>query len=289
MKILLIGKTGQLGWELHRAVAPLGEVVAVDYPEIDLANADSIANLVRQTAPNLILNPAAYTAVDRAESEPALAMAINGVAPGLLAELAREMNAGLVHYSTDYVFDGTKGTSYVETDLPNPLNVYGRTKLAGDLAVEQVAGAYWIFRTSWVYSLRRDSFLKKVWGWARQHPTLRIVTDQVGSPTWARMLAQVTALALAGKNPLGTIEQTKGVYHVAGAGAASRFEWAQAILARDPHPEEQILKELLPALSVDFPTPAQRPLYSALDCSRFEQVFGLRLPEWRETLEWVLE
>ena len=287
MRILLIGKTGQLGWELLRTMAPLGDVVVVDYPEIDLSDENSARDWVRRVQPQVIVNAAAYTAVDRAEDEPELAMAINGTAPGVLAEEARSLGAALVHYSTDYVFDGTKGEAYIESDTPNPLSVYGLSKSAGDQNVQQVGGANLIFRTAWVYSLRQGGFVQKVLGWARQNETLRIVSDQVGSPTWARMLAEVTAqvLAMGGANPADWVAERRGLYHLGGDGAVSRLDWAKAILKYDPKLEEQVVQEVLPALSSEFPTPARRPLHSPLKCDLFTDTFGLRLPGWERALK----
>lgn len=286
MKILLIGKNGQVGWELNRTLLPLGQVLPVDYPEIDLSQEQSTRDWVRQVNPQVIINAAAYTAVDRAESEPDLAMAINGTAPGILAEEALKIGAVLIHYSTDYVFDGTKGDAYIETDLPNPINTYGWSKLAGDQNIQQVGGVYLIFRTAWVYSLRQGGFVQKVLGWGRANETLRIVSDQVGSPTWARMLAEVTAqvLAMGIEDIFGWAAERKGLYHLGGKGETSRYEWAEAILKFDPNPEEQIVKEVLPALTSEFPTPAKRPLYSPVDCKLFEDTFRLCLPEWKEAL-----
>jgi len=281
-RILLLGKTGQVGWELERTLAPLGEVLALDLPEIDLADADGVRRLVRDTRPEIIVNAAAYTAVDRAETEPGLAMAVNGIAPGILAEEAKALRACLIHYSTDYVFDGEKGQPYIETDEPNPINVYGKTKLAGEQAIQAVGAPYLILRTSWVYSLRADSFVNKVLRWAREQETLRVVSDQVGSPTWARMLAEVTGLVLA--RGVEYVEERKGLYHLAGGGYASRFEWAKAILDLEPRRDEQIVKKILPASTSDFPTPARRPSFPALDCSSFERCFGLSLPGWQDSL-----
>ena len=291
MNILLIGKNGQLGWELNRTLALLGRVEAVDYPEIDLADEPAVRAWVRECKPEVIVNAAAYTAVDRAESEPDQAMAINGTAPGILAEEAQRSGAALVHYSSDYVYDGTKGEVYTEGDQPTPLSVYGWSKLAGDQNIQQVGGAYLILRTAWVYSLRVGGFVQKVLGWARQNETLRIVSDQVGSPTWARMLAEVTAqvLAKAGDDFVPWLGERRGMYHLGGEGAVSRLEWAKAILKYDPNPGEQIVKEVLPALTSEFPTPAQRPLYSPLKCDLFADTFGLRLPDWELALRLALE
>jgi len=293
MKILLLGKNGQLGWELQRCLAPLGEVRALDYPEIDLANRDSLRDSIRANKPEVIVNATAYTAVDRAESESELAYAINAAGPAAIAEEAKSLGAALIHFSTDYVFDGTKGEPYVETDTPNPLSVYGKSKLTGEQAVQSVAehGAYLILRTAWVYSTRRDSFISKVLQWARQNKTLKIVDDQVSNPTWARMLAQATALLLARSrnNFYPWLAGRKGLYHLAGDGVASRLEWSRKILELDPHRDEQVCKEILPALTSDFPTPAQRPLFSALDCDKFSATFGLRLPAWETALRMAME
>jgi dTDP-4-dehydrorhamnose reductase len=284
MKLLLLGNTGQLGWELQRTLQPLGDVGACDYPELNLANPASIRKTVRECRPDVIVNAAAYTAVDKAESEPELAEAINGTGPGLLAEEAHKLNAILVHYSTDYVFDGAKGAPYEEADHPHPINVYGESKLVGEQAIQTAGGDYLIFRTAWVYSLRSENFVSKVMEWARKKEILRVVDDQVSNPTWARMLAEVTAQVLA----RGTdyMRERTGLYHLAGDGYTSRYAWAKEILTRDPKKQEQKMKQLLPAKSADFPTPAQRPLFSALECQKFEQVFNL--PLWRATLELAL-
>jgi dTDP-4-dehydrorhamnose reductase len=291
MHILLLGKIGQLGWELRRTLAPLGEITALDYPEIDLTQADPIRQAIRQARPQVIVNATAYTAVDRAESEPEVAHAINGLAPGLMAEEAAALGAALIHYSTDYVFDGTKGSPYIESDPPHPLGVYGQSKLAGEQAIQAAGGKYLIFRTAWVYTTRRDSFVTKVLQWARQQRTLRMVTDQVSNPTWARMLAEITAHLLArdGKNPIEWLGERAGLYHLAGDGYASRMEWGRAILRCDPRPQEQAVQEIQPAVTADFPTPAQRPLFSALDCERFSETFGLRLPHWETALQMAME
>ena len=274
-KILLLGNSGQVGWELHRSLLTLGELVALDFPAIDMANPDSIRSVVREHQPNLIINATAYTDVDKAESEPDLAMAINGTGPGILAEEAKRLNSALIHYSTDYVFDGTKGEPYTEEDEPNPLNVYGETKLTGERAVQDVGGVYLIFRTSWVYSLRRPCFVTKVLKWAREQETLRIVDDQISSPTWARTLAEATAQIIAqGRGePVEYIQEKRGLYHLAGGGSCSRYEWAKAILELDPHKEEQVVKELLRAKTTDFDDGIKRPLYSFLNSQRANHRF----------------
>lgn len=289
-RILLLGRKGRLGWELRRTLAPLGDLMSLDYPDIDLTRPEQLTKIILDAHPSIIINAVAYTAVDRAESEHQLAMTINGVSPGVLAEAARTLNAVLIHYSTDYVFDGLKGSPYLETDAPNPLGVYGLSKLAGEQAITQVGGSFLILRTSWLYSLRRDSFVTMVLGLARQNSTLRMVSDQVSCPTWARMLAEISTQALAmAVNPLvgeptAWFKERRGIYHLAGSGYASRLEWARAILRNDPHPEEQLARELLPALTADFPSSAKRPFFTALDCRKFSHGFGLCLPNWEDSL-----
>jgi len=285
-KILLFGSHGQLGWEMQRTLAPLGEVIAFDFPEIDLTKPESLRNVLRDYAPQIIINAAAYTNVDKAESEPELAYRVNAEAPGVMAEEAMRLNAAFIHFSTDYVFDGKKGSAYVETDTPNPLNIYGKTKLSGDLKVQEVGGSFLIFRTSWVYSLRHGGFVTKVLEWARNQETLRIVDDQIGSPTWARMLAEATAQVIAqGRGePVGYLREKAGLYHLAGSGSCSRYVWAEAILQLDSKKEEQVVTKLLPAKSSEFLTPAERPVNTALECNRSKIIFNITLPCWKFAL-----
>jgi dTDP-4-dehydrorhamnose reductase len=291
MRILLFGGLGQLGWELNRVLRPLGGVAIYDHPEVDFTHPEQLAPLVAASHADVIVNAIAYTNVDQAESEPEKARLVNGVSTGVLAEAARKAGAALIHYSTDYVFDGKKGRPYGERDVPAPLNVYGQSKLLGEQAIAGVGGAWIVIRTSWVYSLRPGSFVTKVLQWSRKQPVLRLVTDQVGSPTWARALAETTGqlLARAGQEPQEFLGERKGIYHLAGLGQASRLEWGKAILSEDPRPQEQMARELLPALTAEFPTPAERPLYSALDCTLFEQTFQLQLPPWQEALHLAMQ
>jgi dTDP-4-dehydrorhamnose reductase len=291
MRILLLGKNGQLGWELRRTLASLGEVTALNFPEIDLVQPDATCKIIHEIHPDIVINAIAYTLVDQAETEPEIATAINASAPGRLAEAASSAGAAFVHFSTNYVFDGSKGSPYTETDLPNPLNVYGKSKLAGEQAIAQIDGAYLIFRTSWVYSMRRESFVTKVLDWSRQTRPLRVVIDQIGNPTWARALAEITGLLIArsGADPTSWINHFRGIYHLAGSGFASRYEWARAILSLDPHKEEQAVTDIIAAQTDEFPTPAQRPLNSSLDCSLFTKRFDLQLPHWEESLQLALE
>lgn len=283
MRIFILAENGQLGWELCRTLAPLGEILAVDYPKIDLQNPETVCEMIRDIRPAVVVNAAAYTAVDLAETEHERARKINAVAPGVLAQECKRLGAMFLHYSTDYVFDGSKGSPYIESDSTNPLSVYGESKLEGEQLVQAAGGAYLIFRTSWVYSMRgQGGFISKVLQWSRQQETLRMVTDQVSNPTWARMLAEATAQIVARGHDYVT--EHSGLYHLAGSGFASRFEWAKKILELDPNRQEQITKEILPAITADFPTPAERPLFSALDCSKFETTFDMKLPDWETAL-----
>lgn len=286
-RILLFGKDGQVGWELERALAPLGKVLAVGRAEADLADASRLADLVVQVKPALVINAAAYTAVDRAESEPELANQINAVAPGVLAAAAHNVGAWLIHFSTDYVFDGAKRTPYLETDPTNPLGVYGRTKLAGERAVDAVGGRYLIFRLGWIYGLRGHNFLLTMQRQARERAELRVVNDQFGSPTWSRVIAEamtpVTRRLLMGDAP----DNLKGVYHLTCAGQTSWHGFASRIVDQMPE-SERVTRTVTSIATTDYVTAARRPAWSVLDCSRFQNQFGLRLPEWEETLERAL-
>lgn len=291
MRILLLGNTGQLGWELERSLASLGELSVCDFPALDLADPQNVRQVLRECQPDLLVNATAYTAVDRAETEPELAKSINAVAPGVMAEEALQHHTAFIHYSTDYVFDGRKGMPYIESDLPAPLSVYGRSKLDGEQSIQAVGGAYIILRTSWVYSLRRDSFVNKVLGWSRQQEKLKLVSDQISGPTWSRLLAEVTSQLISqGRGDLmGWFTQYHGLYHLAGAGYCSRFEWGEQILQLDPHKEQQVVRELVSTRTVEFPTPAKRPLFSALNCDLFARIFHLQLPHWKFALKLAME
>jgi dTDP-4-dehydrorhamnose reductase len=290
MRILLLGGSGHVGWELQRSLAPLGEVLAPPRAELDLLDQAALQHAVRRLRPGVIVNAAAFTDVDRAESEPDLARSLNTLVPAVLAAEARPLGATLIHYSTDYVFDGTKGQPYREHDIPHPLNVYGRTKLEGEQAIQSLGGFSVVLRTGWVYSLRRPCFVTRVLDWARRQPTLRIAVDQVGSPTWARPLAQATAGLLAKGAAEGPdwLQQHAGLYHLTCRGAVNRYEWARAILSLDPRKSEQIVHDILPAASAEFDAPAVRPAFSALDSGRFAQVFGVQLPDWQAALRTAL-
>ena len=289
-KILQIGTNGQLGWELLSTCAPLGEVVALDYPDVDLSDSSGLRELVKSVNPDIIINAAAYTNVDKAESEPEKARAINATGPGILAEEAKKINAVLVHYSTDYVFDGTKGSPYLETDTPKPLSVYGQTKLEGEQAVAASGCVNLVLRTSWVYSMRQGGFVTKVLQWARTQEVMRVVDDQISGPTSARMLAEITALILAqGRDDVfGYLKEKGGLYHCAGGGSCSRYEWAKAIIDMDDQKNRQKVKEILRASSQDFPALAKRPALSILSCNKIEEAFSLRLPNWTRALDLLM-
>jgi len=286
--ILVIGKIGQVGWELRRTLAPLGRVVCVDYPEIDLTDGGSIRKWVTDTTPSVIVNAAAYTAVDKAETEPDRCQQINGVAPGILAEEARKGGALLVHYSTDYVFDGTKTTPYVEEDRPNPLGAYGKSKLAGDQAVQQVDGDHLILRLCWVYGARGQNFMLTMMRLAREREKLRVVQDQFGCPTWSRMIAETTALALKQALSRPDWSEFKGVYHLAASGQASWHRFAEAIIDLMPETGKKCTA-IEPIATSEYPLPARRPAYSVLSCEKLKRTFGLALPDWESSLRQVLE
>jgi dTDP-4-dehydrorhamnose reductase len=286
--ILVIGRIGQVGWELRRALAPLARIVAVDFPEIDLTDGTSIRKWVRDTAPQVVINAAAYTAVDKAESEPERCHQINGLAPGILAEEAKKTGALLVHYSTDYIFDGTKTTPYTEDDPAKPMGAYGRSKLAGDEAIRQVDGDHLIFRLCWVYGARGQNFMLTIMRLAREREKLRIVSDQVGCPTWSRMIAETTGLALARVLAAREPGAFKGTYHLASAGQTSWHGFAQAIVRLMPEEGKQC-KVIEAITTPEYPLPAKRPAYSVLSCEKLERTFGLRLPQWEESLTQVLE
>ncbi|MEW6590720.1 MAG: dTDP-4-dehydrorhamnose reductase [Pseudomonadota bacterium] len=285
MRILLTGVNGQMGWELRRTLAPLGEVIAADRKVLDLADTAHIRSQVAALAPDLIVNPAAYTAVDQAESEPALAYAINAAAPGELAACG----VPLVHFSTDYVFDGRKGDAYTEADAPNPLGVYGASKRAGEDAVAQAGTPHLILRTSWVYGLRGRNFLLTMQRLARERETLSVVDDQFGAPTWSRLVAEATALVVARWLGRGDLAADAGVYHLTCSGRTSWHGFAAAILADLTGRGETRLARLGAIPTSGYPTPAARPANSTLDCSKLAATFGVRLPDWDAALALCLE
>lgn len=297
--ILLIGATGQIGWELRRALATLGPVTAPGRDRLDLADRDQLRRCVRETAPSLVINAAAYTDVDGAETNEDLAVAVNGEAPGILAEEARRLNIPLVHYSTDYVFGGapapaSENRPYREDDPPSPLNAYGRTKLAGERAIREVAAPHLIFRTSWIYAARGRNFLLTMQRLAREREELRVVDDQTGSPTWARMVAQATMQALArcwAPGDADPLSGAGGLYHLSAAGQTTWHAFAETILRRSLDAGEQDIRarRVVPVSSSAFPRPARRPSYSVLDNSAVFQAFGIGLPHWHDQLDLCLQ
>ncbi len=292
MKVLLFGKGGQVGWELQRSLLPLGEVVALDFDSTDLCGSftdpDGIAATVRAVKPDVIVNAAAHTAVDRAESEPELAQTLNALTPGVLAREAAAIGAWLVHYSTDYVFDGGGNRPWRETDAPAPLSVYGRTKLAGEIAVA-AHERHLILRTSWVYAARGGNFAKTMLRLAKERDSLNVIADQVGAPTSAELLADVTAHAL---RVVAANAQLAGLYHVVAAGETSWHGYARHVISR-AIARGEVLKSTpgtVNAISTaEYPTAARRPLNSRLDISLFQRTFGLVLPDWRIQVDRMID
>jgi dTDP-4-dehydrorhamnose reductase len=280
MRILLTGKNGQVGRELQHLLPSLGTVVAFGREELDLTSADAIRNTMRDVRPDIVVNAAAYTAVDHAEQETDKAFAINGTAPGIIAEEARRTDAFVVHYSTDYVFDGTKKTPYLESDTPNPLSAYGRSKIAGENAIRASGAAHFIFRTSWVYAAHGRNFVHTILRLARERDELKIVDDQIGAPTWARTIAETTAAALNSQ-----YRKHCGLYHLTATGAVTWFGFAKAILAeaKTLNPGLRI-PEIIPITTSEYPLPAPRPANSRLDNTRLHTALGLSTPDWTLSL-----
>lgn len=294
VRILLFGRDGQLGWELQRSLAPLGEVLALGSGGEqglcgDLRDADGLVRTLQAVQPEAIVNAAAYTAVDRAESEPELAHVVNAEAPGVLAREARRLGAALVHYSTDYVFDGSGSRPWREDDAPAPLNVYGRSKLAGERRITEVLPRHLILRTSWVYAARGANFARTMLRLAREREQLQVVDDQVGAPTGAELLADVTAHAL---RDLLADAGKAGTYHVAAAGETSWHGYARFVLGQ-ARSAGQVLKagpdQVLPVATDAWPTPARRPHNSRLDTTRLRATFGLALPAWQQGVVRMLQ
>jgi dTDP-4-dehydrorhamnose reductase len=281
MKILISGQHGQVSRELQRRLGAVGELIVLGRDQMDLAHPDQIRQQVQRARPDLVINAAAYTAVDQAESDQQSAFAINAEAPGILAEEALALGVPLIHYSTDYVFDGSKATPYVEDDAPNPLGVYGHSKLMGERAISEVQGQHLILRTSWVYSTHGRNFLLTMQRLLQEKPELRIVADQIGAPTWAGAIADST-LALIERWQTGNAGAW-GTYHLTAEGETSWFGFAQAI--GDALREQGArCANLLPIPSSDYPTPAARPLNSRLDCTRLQREWGVSQPDWLSAL-----
>lgn len=278
-RILVIGRRGQVGWELRRTLAPLGELFAFDFPDIDLTKPETLRPLVREIKPDLVVNAAAYTAVDKAEDEIETCRAINAGAPRVLAEEAAALGARFVHYSTDYVYNGRKDGRWVETDAPDPLSVYGLTKLEGDQAIAATGVQHLIFRLQWVWGTRGANFVKTMLKLSREREELKVIDDQIGAPTYSRHIAEASALAVA------RWEDQSGIYHLANGGETSWHGFAQAIFEDDPKRSEQIVKSCLPIPTSAYPTKATRPLNSRMDQSKLDRDFGIRMPNWRDALK----
>ncbi len=292
MRILLTGKHGQVGFELQRALAPLGEIHAVDYADCDLADAAAVSTLVRSVRPDLIVNPGAYTAVDKAESEPALAHAVNAVAPGVLGDEAAKLGAWVVHYSTDYVFDGLNQGAYAEEDLPNPQSVYGRTKRDGEIALQQSQARHLIFRTSWVVGAHGNNFAKTILRLALEREQLNVVADQHGAPTSAALLADVTAQLIRQRQRDGDNHFPFGLYHVVAGGETTWCEYARFVVSEAlaaGKPLKLVPEAIRGIRSSEYPTAAKRPANSRLDTGKLRRAFGFELPDWRNGVRHVLQ
>jgi dTDP-4-dehydrorhamnose reductase len=293
MRMLLTGKNGQVGFELQSALAPLGEVHAVDSSDCDLANPDALRDLIQRIKPQIIINPAAYTAVDKAEEEVALATAVNGDAPGVMGEEAAKLGACVIHFSTDYVFDGEKPRPYVESDATGPLGAYGQSKLAGERALQQATGRHLILRTSWVVGSHGNNFAKTILRLAAERDSLKIVSDQHGVPTSAALLAQTTATLVNRIADQGDASFPFGLYHLCAAGETTWFDYARFVLDHAQRCGVRTLKatakDVLAITSEQYPTRARRPHNSRLDTQKFRQTFGLALPTWQDSLTPILD
>jgi dTDP-4-dehydrorhamnose reductase len=286
MNVVLLGSAGQVGVLLAGALGCFAKVTAFDRSTLDLSDLDALRLALREARPAVVINAAAFTDVDRAEREEAAATRVNGDAVAALGEECRRLRAALVHYSTDFVFDGRASKPYREDDATAPLGAYGRSKLAGERALVESEAPALILRTAWVYSPGRRSFVASILRLARERETLRIVSDQAGSPTFAGDLACATALLVHGvrRDPFGAIDEARGVYHLAGGGIATRFELAAATIAGDPRAGEHRVTKLEPVASTEYPLPAARPAFAPLDCEKMQKRFGIALPPWRDAL-----
>ena len=305
LKILLLGKNGQVGSELQPLLSRLGELIAFGHHQLDLADPDAIRRTLRELRPHLIVNAAGYTSVDQAETESALAEAVNTRAPAVMAEEAKKLGAALVHYSTDYVFDGGKSMPYEETDEPNPINAYGRTKLAGEQAIRETGVSHLILRTSWVYATQGRNFLLTILRLASQREEIRVVADQIGAPTWSRMVAlgttHILSTIVSREWRHSHVGEFSGVYHLTAAGQTSWYELARAIMdecstARDLGPwftavtggRPLIVQHVIPIATSAYATSARRPAYSMLSNNKALQTFGIQLAHWRTQLRLAL-
>ena len=293
-KILIIGNNGQVGWELQRTIPLLGAVTSVDFPQIDLSKPDSITACIRENEPDIIINSAAYTAVDMAESEPEMAMAVNGTAPGIIAEEAKKLGALLIHYSTDYIFDGKKGSPYLEEDTPNPLNVYGRSKLAGEEAIRSSCTPHFILRSSWIYGSRGKNFLLTMIRLAKERDEIKVVNDQTGAPTWSRIVAEATAQILAKallmvNSGSRDFKELNGTYNITAGGKTTWYEFADAIIKGVSISLNNKLLRLIPVTTVEYNAPAKRPFYSVMSNEKVKRDFGIIQISWEAALKLCIE
>lgn len=287
MKLVVLGANGQVGHELQRSLVPLGEVVALDRSAADLTDPEKLHECLVAIKPDVIINAAAYTAVDKAEHEKDLATLVNGTAPGILTKIAKQLGALFIHFSTDYVFDGASKVPYAENDPVNPINVYGETKLRGETEVQNADGNYLIFRTAWVYSLHGHNFLKTILRLASEREELSIVDDQVGAPTWAGTIADVTAACIPiALDRINNNQFTSGIYHLTAKGEISWYQFASKIIELTNNDDRWDIKtkKINPIPSSDYPTPAKRPMYSVLSSKKIESIYGQNMPDWDNAL-----
>lgn len=288
MRILLLGKNGQLGRELQRTLAPFGDVIALGRAEADLSHPEALRELVRALRPQLIVNAAAYSSVDNAESDPQTATAVNGIAPGVFAEEADNIRAGLIHYSSDYVFDGQSSRPYIEDDEPHPLNVYGQTKLLGEVAVQRTEAGFIILRTAFLFGSFGNNFFTTMLRLARKRTELAIVNDQIISPTWVRWIADASAQILNGIDPTlpqaasRYLQECRGIYHLAGLSETTPSQFAHEILRQDPWQSEHKVVRIRNTRLADYPAAARRPAYCILDCTKVQQSLGVELRNWSD-------
>ncbi|CAM8642699.1 RfbD dTDP-4-dehydrorhamnose reductase [Oxalobacteraceae bacterium] len=285
MRILVLGRSGQVGTALTQSLQGLGELIALDRAQLDLTNPDAIRTTLREIQPQIVINAAAYTAVDAAESDQAMAFQINAVAPRVMAEESERLGAALIHYSTDYVFDGGKQGAWIEDDATAPLSIYGHSKLAGEQAITDVGGTHLILRTSWVYGLHGKNFLLTMLKLAESRDSLAVVDDQIGAPTWALTIADATSAIIRDAGEPGQLAALSGIYHLCAGGHTSWFGFAQAIFS---HASVQRKPQLRPITTAEYPTPAQRPHNSILNTDKFRRSFG-DLPTWDDALQTCLQ
>lgn len=289
MRILLFGKNGQVGKALVPLLMPLGGIVAMGHKDVDVADSNRLQDVLQTFKPELVINAVAYTKVDQAETEKDIAWKVNAEAPGVMMEELNKWKGTLIHFSTDYVFDGMKYSPYMEEDIPNPINEYGRSKYGGEGLIKERGDRYVILRTSWVYAVDTKNFVSNIVRWASGQKEISIVDDQIGSPTWAKMLAEQTARLLIRRRVLDNIDEITGVYHCAGRGAVSRYDLARKVLSLTQSPVGYESTVAIPVKSGQFPSPALRPSYTALDCTKFEKAFDVTLPNWDLSLAEALQ